>query len=126
MDVDRGDMSSSDRTDERVCLRRMDVAAWSAEYVVVLTRARLLADAASANRQEYSTHGPPCQTCPLGIRARAGRWRTLGREFWFGSAVVESVRCPRGNGTQVPLAWITRGGVMRHSPIEPGEALVHQ
>ena len=62
MDADRNDMTWSDRADEPVSLRRMEVAAWSAEFVVVLTRAPSSADTASANKTEYSTHRVPCQT----------------------------------------------------------------
>jgi len=74
MDVGRNDMTWSDRTDKNVCLRRMEAAASSAEYVVVLTRALSSADTPSANTTEYSAHPAPCQTRLLCQWARSGLW----------------------------------------------------
>jgi len=103
MDVDRNDMTWSDRTDKNVGLRRMEVAAWSAEYVVVLTRALSSADTASANKPEYSAHPAPCQTRLLRQWARSGLWgaSVLG----FADATREAIPTPDRQGGSAGGAW---------------------
>jgi len=103
MDVDHNDMTWSDRTDNNVGLRRMEVAAWSAECVVVLTRALASADTASANKTEYSAHPAPCQTRPLCRWERSGLWGAS--EPGFAGATREAIPTPDRQGGSASGAW---------------------